>query len=199
MRTSVLILAALVLFSTAAYSGEIKVGEPLPPVVVEKRGQMVFDYEIEDGKMVFKENSEIEYRKWSSAELTGRVRTVYHLAARTGTDDINKAYIDALVAADMPEYLPDSPYKTTTILNTDDAMWGTAGIGSGRLEKSQKEFPYAFYVNDEEGLVREAWGLNKKSSAVIILDKNGKVLFFKDGEMTGEEIKTAVSIIKSRL
>lgn len=199
MRTLTLILTVCILIPSAVYSGEVKVGETLPKVVVEERGQMVPEYEIKDGKMVFKPDSKITYRKWESSELTGRIRTIYHLAARTGADEINKAYIDALVAANLPEYLPDSPYKTTTILNTDDAFWGTAGIGSGRLESSQKEFPYAYYVNDEKGLVREAWGLEKKSSAVIILDKSGKVLFFKDGEMSDEDIKSAISIIKAKL
>ena len=67
------------------------------------------------------------------------------MAARTGIEDINQAFIDALIAAAAPEFTADGSYKTTTILNTVDAMWGTSGVGTGRLEKRQRETAYAFF------------------------------------------------------
>ena len=42
-------------------------------------------------------------------------------------------------------------------------------------------------------------GLKKKSSAVIVLNKEGKVIYFKDGKLTEKEISTVVSIIKKEL
>ena len=36
-----------------------------------------------------------------------------------------------------------------------------------------------------KGAVQAAWGLEKESSAVAILDRSGQVLFFKDGEVDG--------------
>jgi hypothetical protein len=131
--------------------------------------------------------------------MLGRVWTLYHLAARSGVDDINKAYIDALIAAKLPEFAPDGPYKTVTVLNLSDAMWATAGIGRSRLEASQREVPYAFHVEDEKGLARAAWGLQPKGSAVAVVDRDGTVLFAKDGKLSPEEIAQAVAIIKEHL
>jgi uncharacterized protein len=196
-RTFFAFLIAMV--STAAWSGDIIIGKNLPPITIEKKGLMVPEYEIKNGRMVFKNDSEITYRKWSSSELTARIRTVYHLAARNGVEEINQPYIDALIEANLPETLPDSPYKTLTILNTSDAFWGTSGIASGRFEKSQKQFPYAYYVNDEEGIAQKAWGLKEHESGVMVLDTEGKVIYFKEGKMSPEDIQTAVSLIKENL
>ncbi len=181
------------------FAGTVKVGEVLSELTVQEKGIMVPEYEVKDNKMVFKENGTISYRPWSSRELSGRVRTVYHLPARDGVDRVNRDYIDALIASRLPEGMPDSPYKTITILNLDDALWGTRGIGRGRLEKSQKEFAYACYVADEGGVALKAWGLKKKQSAVIILDARDRVLFFKEGQLTAREIETAVGLIKTAL
>ncbi len=199
MKKSLLLALMVVFIAGTTYANGVKVGEKLPLIDIEQKGFMVPEYDIKDGKMIFKAGTEINYKKWSSSELTGRIGVVYHLAARSGSDEINKPFIDALIAADLPEYLPESPYKTTTILNTDDAFWGTSGIASGRFEASQKDVAYACYANDENGVAQKAWGLKTKGSAVIILDKDGTVLYFKDGKMTQGEIENAVKLIKHKL
>jgi YtfJ family uncharacterized protein len=201
MKKFFFIVQALVLtfFVSSAVSAEIKTGEKIPEVTIEDKGIFTFDYEIKDGKMALKKDTEITYKPWTTKDLEGKVSTIYHLAARTGIDDINKDYIDALIEADFPAHLPDSPYKTTTILNMDDALWGTSKIASSRFHGSQEEFPYAYYVTDEKGKALETWGLKKKESAVIIVDKEGKVLFFKEGKLSPEEIKLAVSKIREAL
>ncbi len=199
MRKILLLLFMVLFMVSVSYAIEIKIGEKIPQINIEEKGFLVPEYEIINGKMIYKADTDINYKKWSSSELTGRIGVVYHLAARLGADEINKPFIDALMAADLPEYLPDSPYKTTTILNTDDAVWGTAGIASGRFENSLKENTYAYFANDENGVAQKSWGLKKKGSAIIIHDKEGKVLYFKDGKMTQDEIQKGILIIQNEL
>ncbi len=199
MKKSFLLAIIVVFIAVTTYADGIKIGEKLPMIAIEQKGFLVPEYDIKGEKMIFKAGTDINYKKWNSSELTGRIGVVYHLAARAGSDDINKPFIDALIAADLPEYLPDSPYKTTTILNTDDALWGTSGIASGRFESSQKETTYACFANDENGVAQKTWGLKRKGSAVIIIDKEGTVLYFKDGKMTQNEIEKAVILIKNKL
>lgn len=199
MRKSMLFMLTLLFFVNSAYANGVKVGEKLPVIEIIDKGLLVPEHYIKEGKMVYQADTDISHKKWTSSELTGRVGVVYHLAAREGVDEINQPFIDALIAADLPEYLPTSPYKTTTILNTDDALWGTAGIASGRFEKSQKETAYAIYVNDCSGIAQKNWGLKQKESAVIIHDKDGSVLYFKEGKLTEEEIKTSVKLIQTQL
>ena len=183
----------------SAFADGIVVGEKLPSVTIEKKGQMVVESVVVDNIMVLKDGTDISYETFNSDDLTGKIRTVYYMAARTGIEDINQPFIDGLIAAKLPEFTPDGGYKTTTILNTGDAMWGTSGIAAGRLEDSQSETAYAFFVIDSEGLGLKAWGLKKKGTAIIVLDRDGKVLYFKDGEMSADEIASTVALIEKHL
>jgi len=181
-----------------AEDGPVAVGRKLPDVAIADKGILVPSVKLERGRMVL-DGKDIGFRPWKSSETRGRVRTIYHLAGRIGIDGVNKAFIEALIAAKLPEQLPDSPYKTVTILNLSDTLWGTHGIAMGQFEDSQRYFPYALHVADEQGVAREAWDLEPKQSAVIILDKDGTVLFFKEGRLTPAEIRTALGLIKGKL
>ena len=55
------------------------------------------------------------------------------------------------------------------------------------------------FALDKEGVIRKAWGLPPDSSAVIILNKAGKVVFFKDGQLSQAEIDQAIQVIKKNL
>lgn len=54
-------------------------------------------------------------------------------------------------------------------------------------------------VLDEAGNVANAWDLQAESSAIIVQDKQGKVLFVKEGVLTEDEIQTVLGIIKQSL
>ncbi len=193
------IMMATFFAASAALAQGIVVGEKLPSLTIEDQGQMVFDYEVLDGVMIYKKGSKITHKTFSSDALTGKIRSIYHLAARGGTEDINQPYIDALAAAKLPQYLPDSPYKTTTILNTDDALWGTGSVAVGMFEGSQKKLAYDYYVVDSKGLALKKWGLQPKNSAVILLDRDGTVLYFKEGKLSDDEIASMVALISKHL
>ena len=182
-----------------AFAEGIVVGERLPSLTIENKGQMVVESVVVDDIMVLKDGTGISYETFNSDDLTGKIRTVYYMAARAGIEDINQPFIDGLIAAKLPEFTPDGSYKTTTILNTDDAMWGTSGIAIGRLEDSQRETAYAFFVIDAEGLGLKKWGLKAKGTAIIVLDRDGKVLYFKDGKMSADEIASTVALIEKHL
>jgi len=188
-------MAALV--SVLAFAGA-QVGQKLPEVAIREGGLLVPNCKVVNGRMVL-EGKALGRRPWSSRETEGRICTIYHLAARMGIDDLNKPYIDALIAAKLPEFTPDGAYKTITVLNLADALWGTVGLGRSRLEDSQRDFPYALHVLDDKGLSRAAWGLKPKTSAVLVLDRDGTVLFLKEGKLPPEDIAKAIGIIKQKL
>jgi YtfJ family uncharacterized protein len=175
----------------------VSLGQKLPDVTIADKGAMVPQYRIEGGRMVLA-SKDLAYRPFRLSDTQGHVRTIYHLATRLGIDKVNKPYIDAILAAHLPEFLPDSPYKTVTILNLDDAMFGTRGLGLSRLEDSQRESPHAIFVPDVHGAAQAAWGLQKGQSAVIVLDRDGTVLFFKEGKLSPEEIQQAIGIIREK-
>lgn len=195
MKRLVLALMPVLL---AAQGAPVQVGRKLPEVAVRDEGALVPQCRVVDGRMALL-SRKLGLRPWDLREMDGRIRTIYHLAARIGIDDVNKPFIDALIAAKLPETTPDGPYKTITILDLSDALWGTTGLGRSRLSDSQRDFPWAIHVLDDHGVARAAWGLPAKQSSVIILDRDDTVLFFKIGKLSPEEIGRAVGIIKEHL
>ncbi len=172
-------------FAFADTAPKIKTGVPLPEVTV--KGDELGELELKKDDVIFK--------KWNSKSLKGKVRTVYHLAARMGIDDINKAYVDALEANDFPS----SSYQTVTILNLGDALWGTGGFARSEFSKNKKKYPDSGFVLDDENTVRDKWGLKEEGSAIILIDKDGNVLAHKDGKLTPAEVNQFMQMIKDRL
>lgn len=179
----VLTALALSLTSFVALSHNITVGEPLPAVSITDKGyvQMV------DG--------EIGYRNWESSEFKGKVLLVQHIAGRTSSKELNAPMIDAVKA----ENFSLDTYNTATVVNVDEAIWGTGGIVASNLRSNKEEFPEAIFVMDENGDARSTWDLESESSAMILLDKEGKVLYVKDGEMNQTEIAEVITLIKANI
>jgi YtfJ family uncharacterized protein len=158
-------------------------GCKLPAVEISQKGEV----QLEGGK--------ISYTNWSTAQLTGKVRTVFHLAGRSAAKEINEALVNALKQADLPK---DS-YQTTTIVNTGDALFGTVSIVAMMVEGGKKEFPWSSVVVDAKSVAQQAWNLKKESSAVFVLDTSGTLLFTKDGRLTDAEVSAVLALIESAL
>ena len=90
----------------------------------------------------------------------------------------------------------DNAFLSTTILNLDEAMWGTSGMVLSKLQSSKAEFPLATMVADEKGVGLSEWQLEEGNSAVIVTDATGVVRYFKQGEMSEAEIDSALVLIR---
>ena len=100
--------------------------------------------------------------------------------------------IDAIKAA----HFNSAKYQTTTIINSDDAVVGTGLFVKSSAENGKKENPHSQVVLDDKSSVKNAWGLKGKESAIIVLDKNGKVKFVKEGKLSNDEIQQVISLTK---
>ena len=198
MRPRLVLAVALCLGGLQAAAEGLEVGRPLPPVEVLTLGAMVPSTVVVNGRMALAGKA-LGYRPWTPREMLGRVWTLYHLAARLGVHKLNQPYLDALAAAGLPEFAIDAPYKTVVILDLQDSFLGLGGMRLGALEKRQRQVPYAIHVADQEGLARIAWDLRGLTSSVAVVDRDGKVRFFKAGKLSPEEIRSAVGIIKDCL
>lgn len=60
-------------------------------------------------------------------------------------------------------------------------------------------FAFAHNLQLEQSLpsvkVAKAWHLNAKDSAIIVLDKRGKVKFVKEGKLSQTDIQAVISLI----
>ncbi|MDM3595129.1 YtfJ family protein, partial [Proteus mirabilis] len=61
------------------------------------------------------------YQNWNSGLLIGKVRTIQHIAGRSKAIEMNAPLIEAIKQAKVPQ----NSYQTTTIINTDYAIFGT--------------------------------------------------------------------------
>lgn len=156
---------------------------PLPTVKVQDGGELVL------------KSGDIEYSPWQSQQLTGKVYVIQHIAGRTSAKELNAPLIDRIKAAELPK----DRYQTVTVVNTDDAIWGTGGIVKGKLESSKEEFPWSMMVLDEEGIARSTWNLTEESSAIIVVDKENRVRWIKDGPLSDQEQQDVMALIERLL
>ncbi|EMN4129376.1 MULTISPECIES: YtfJ family protein [Providencia] len=178
------LFACLLTLSSTALASPIQLNQSVPPVSVTDKGEMQLS---PDGKF--------SYQEWKSQQLPGKVRTIQHIAGRSSAKELNAPLIEAIKKARFPH----DTYQTTSIINADDAIFGTGVFVSNSVEDSKKEFPYSQFIVDSDGVVKKAWSLAPESSAIILLNKEGKVLYFKDGALTEPEINKVITLIKAEL
>ncbi|TLV15244.1 YtfJ family protein [Klebsiella indica] len=158
-------------------------GQRVAPVGVADRGELVLD------------NDKFSYKNWNSAQLTGKVRVVQHIAGRSSAKEKNAMLIEAIKNAKFPH----DRYQTTTIINTDDAIPGSGIFVRSSIESNKQRYPWSQFIVDSNGQVRKAWQLNKESSAIVVLDKNGRVQWAKDGALTQDEVQQVIALLRKLL
>ncbi|UGS42357.1 YtfJ family protein [Pseudocitrobacter corydidari] len=178
-----LLAISCLLMPLMASAHSLKEGERVPAVGVADRGELMLD------------NDKFSYKSWNSAQLPGKVRVVQHIAGRTSAKEKNAGLIEAIKAANLPH----DRYQTTTIVNTDDAIPGTGMFVRNSLESNKKLFPWSQIVVDSNGGVMKAWQLEEESSAIAVLDKDGRVQWAKDGALTQDEVQQVIALLHKLL
>lgn len=178
MKNSMLIIS-LLLAPMLASAHNLQLHQRVAPIGVSDKGEL--DYV----------DNKFSYKGWNSAQLGGKVRVVQHIAGRTSAKELNDPLIEAIKTAKLPH----DRYQTTTIVNTDDAIIGTAIFVRNSIEDSKKEFPWSQFIVDSNGNVKKAWDLQPKGSAIVVLDKEGKIQFAKDGALTPQEVQQVMEML----
>ncbi len=175
IRTFVLLLGLL---TPLAQASEIIPGNRLPDLGIAEKGELVLN------------GDEVGYRQWNYPQQPGKVHVLQYMAATRSASNINMPFTDR-----MKTDLPQGAFLSTTILNLDEAMWGTSGLVVSELKSNKKEFPNAILVADEDGAGLKAWQLEKENSAVIVTDPRGVVRYFKQGAMSAAEIDSTLALV----
>ncbi len=129
---------------------------------------------------------------WSSNELVGKVWVVFY--ADPDESDLNDPAADAIKAKDFPE----EKQSSVAIVNYA-ATWKPNFAISLILKRKQKKFPNTIYVKDYKKYVVKKWNLKDDSNDIVVFDKEGKVLFSKDGKLSKEDIKVLLKTIEDNL
>ena len=181
-RLIALVLASLLPLSALAVS----VGDVLPELQIDNKGELVL-----------KDKDQVDFQPWSSKALDTKaaVQIVQYMAARPSSEKQIRPFTDKLEEIAHPVEL----HHVTTVVNLDDVTFGMSGFALSELEKNKRVYPMSTLVGDWEGKGLKKWKLSPKSSALIILDTKGKVLFFKDGKLNSQEIDQALALIEKEV
>lgn len=176
-RLCLLIFIWLLPFGLQAHN--LRIGEPLPKVGVSEQGELLY------------QNNQFSFKFWNSPQLKGKIRLVQHIAGRASASEMNAAMIESIKKANLPEKY----YQTTMIVNGDDTLLGSGSYARSWLENNKKQSPGSQFVLDMHGNVRQAWGLQAKSSAVVVLDARGRVRYVKEGALTLREVQQVTDLL----
>ncbi len=177
------LVAALITITSGASAHTLQQGQSLPELAITDKGRILLN------------GGDFSYAPFNTSELTGEVRLIQHFAGRTSAKAINQAMIDAVKAAELPH----DKYQTVTVINVDDAIWGTGAFVVSSAKDGKAEFPFSDVVLDEEGVMRSSFELESESSAIIVIDQSGKIRFVKDGKLSDDEISQVIHLLKQLL
>lgn len=169
-------LMIVLLFSGFAAAHTLTAGQPVPPVYIADKGEMVLN------------QGDIHYQRWSSQTLTGKVRLVIHVAGRLSAKNQSQPLIQAIQQARLPR----DRFQTTTIVNTDDALPGSAIFVVRSIAASKKAAPWQQFIIDSSGITAHSWHLQPEGASVVVIDSRGIVRFAKDGALSDADIAIVI-------
>lgn len=183
MTNKTLLALAIACSPMFATAHNLTIGQNAPSVDIASHGEIL----VQDNDAI--------YQAWSSNDMLGKVRVVQAIAGRSSSKEMNAPLMAAITASKFPA----ESYQTTTVINQDDSIWGTGSFVKSSAEDSKMSFPWSSMVLDEDGALATAWQLQPESSAIVVQDKQGKVLFVKEGQLSAEEIQQVLELIKQTL
>jgi predicted transcriptional regulator len=89
-------------------------------------------------------------------------------------------------------------YRSLAIINLA-ATWKPNFAIESVLKEKQVEFPDTIYVKDKKSVLVKEWGVADDASNILIFSKSGKLLFYKSGAMSKDDMTKAFSLIENNL
>ena len=170
MKLKAVLLSSLMALSLSALTiGEI-------PKSVSIKG--------DDGGMV------LDGSEWDSSTIEDKVFVMFYVDP--DEKDVNEHYSKALKAEKEASGLT---FQSIAIINLA-ATWKPNFVIESILKSKQEEFPNTIYVKDKASVLVKAWGIDDDASNILIFSREGKLLFYKSGAMSEEDIAKSYQIIK---
>ncbi len=129
---------------------------------------------------------------WSSAELQGKVHLLFYVDP--DEKDLNNDLSDAVKAAELDR----SKFASVAVINMA-ATWKPNFAINSALKSKQEKFPHTLYVKDMDRHIVNAWNVADDNSDIIVLDKEGSVIFYHEGKVEGEQINEVIRLIKENM
>lgn len=173
-------MTALLCLPGLAAAHNFVVGKAVSPIAISDGGELLLG-----------DDDSIRYQPWNSAQLTGKVRIVQYIAGRKSAKKKNSLLIKAVDQA----HFPGDVFQPTTIVNTDDVIFGTRYFVRGKIEKNKRRYAWAQFIIDGGGVGRNRWQLPEESSTIFVLNHQGQIVWAKDGGLTEKEVSEVITLL----
>jgi YtfJ family uncharacterized protein len=167
-------LVLVCLVSATAWAG-LEIGQV--PVAVELKGKL---------------GGHLDKSAWSSEAFKGKVSVLFYVDP--DVKDLNNEASEAL----KKEKFPLEKYQSFGIINMA-ATWMPNFAISAALKAKQKRYPDTIYVRDYKKVLVEKWGISDHNSNILAFDKQGRMIFRKDGKLDPEDIGKLIQAIRDHL
>jgi len=139
-----------------------------------------------------RDGGRVDRTPWSSSELRDKVWCLFYVDP--DVSDLNEAAEDSL---DVRDYSAEE-LKTVAVINMDAAKLPKFAI-SIVLKNKQKQYPGTIYVKDNKRVFVEKWGLTDDTYCTLVFNKEGKLIYRKDGQMSESDIVEYLAVIEAAL
>ena len=129
---------------------------------------------------------------WNSSSIKDRVHVMFYIDP--DEKDTNVHFSKAL----KEKKYDRTNYGSIAVVNLT-ATWKPDFIIEGLLKSKQEEFPKTIYVKDKQSVLVHEWELGDNAANVLVFDKTGKLLFYKSGKMSDEDMAEAFKLIEANL
>lgn len=129
---------------------------------------------------------------WSSDELKGKIFAIFYVDP--DEKDLNNDASEALKAANFPK----DKFQSYAIINMA-ATWLPNFAISSALKEKQERYPDTIYIRDYKKVLVERWEISDNNSDVLAFDKEGRLIFRKDGKLNQEDIKELLKAIRTHM
>jgi predicted transcriptional regulator len=136
--------------------------------------------------------SRIDGAAWSSDELKGKVSVLFYVDP--DFKDLNNDASEALKSKGYPR----DKFQSYAVINMG-ATWLPNFVINSSLKEKQERYPTTIYVRDFKKILVQKWGLSDDNSVVLAFDREGRLVFRKDGKLGPEETEALLATIERNL
>ena len=129
---------------------------------------------------------------WNSSMLKNKVSVMFYV------DPDEKDTNSHFTAALKEKKYDRANYRSLAVINLA-ATWKPNFAIESVLKEKQVEFPDTIYVKDKKSVLVKEWEVADDASNILIFSKNGKLLFYKSGAMSEDDMANAFSLIEQNL
>lgn len=130
---------------------------------------------------------------WNSSSIKDKVYVMFYVDP--DEKDVNEHFSQALKEQ---EYRKKGAFGRMAIINLV-ATWKPNFVIEKILKSKQEEFPDTIYVKDKSSVLVKEWEIEDDASNILVFDKTGKLLFYKTGKMSDDDMLEAFKLIEANL